>query len=100
MKLSSIEIKPAYGKQPGEFPYEGKVLMYGESGMLSVTLSQETVRRVMSAVAVDATALIRSAEMQAQAELHDLADVTTEAPTQLVGGLVSEAIWNRDHAEQ
>ena len=89
MKLSSIEIKPAYGKQPGEFAYEGKVIMYGDSGMVSVNLSQETVRRVMSVVAVDAVALIRGAELQAQAELHDLREVVADAPNSVGGDLAA-----------
>lgn len=80
MKFSSLEIKRNYYAKQGEFEYTGTLFMTGEFGSVNVNLSEQTIKAVLAATSVDASALLRGAALQATAELTDLAEVSSDAP--------------------
>lgn len=97
MKLSTLEIKPNYGAKQGEFPYQGTLSMLGELGYVSVNLSEQTIKAILALTAADASALFRGAALQATAELGDLAEVVSDAPSVSAEPFVA---WGTNHAQQ
>ena len=79
MKFSNLEIKRNYHTKSGQFEYTGTLSMVGEYGYVSVNLSEQTIKAILAATSVDASALFRGAALQASAELADAAEVSTDA---------------------